>query len=104
MLSKIFYSSNAKVFHKNEILQGSVAKKPYNPIIGETFHCSWRVPTKSRKSDTNLRNSGTSVDGDSSNDINGTTEEPPGYTQLVYCGEQVSHHPPGKMAVPSMLE
>ncbi|BFZ04893.1 hypothetical protein BsWGS_07933 [Bradybaena similaris] len=22
---------------------GSVAKKPYNPIIGETFHCSWHV-------------------------------------------------------------
>jgi hypothetical protein len=21
----------------------SAAKKPYNPIIGETFHCSWRV-------------------------------------------------------------
>lgn len=23
---------------------GSVAKKPYNPIIGEVFHCSWKVP------------------------------------------------------------
>uniref|UniRef100_A0A0B6Z6W0 Oxysterol-binding protein n=2 Tax=Arion vulgaris TaxID=1028688 RepID=A0A0B6Z6W0_9EUPU len=22
---------------------GSIAKKPYNPIIGETFHCSWHV-------------------------------------------------------------
>jgi hypothetical protein len=21
----------------------STAKKPYNPVIGETFHCSWRV-------------------------------------------------------------
>jgi len=21
----------------------SIAKKPYNPIIGETFHCSWKV-------------------------------------------------------------
>ena len=27
-------------------LQGSIAKKPYNPIIGETFYCSWRVPSK----------------------------------------------------------
>ncbi|XP_064601309.1 oxysterol-binding protein-related protein 11-like, partial [Liolophura sinensis] len=26
--------------------QGSVAKKPYNPIIGETFHCSWRLSPK----------------------------------------------------------
>nr|XP_027222544.1 oxysterol-binding protein-related protein 10-like [Penaeus vannamei] len=26
---------------------GSVAKKPYNPIIGETFHCNWRIPRDS---------------------------------------------------------
>jgi hypothetical protein len=24
-------------------LTDSTARKPYNPIIGETFHCSWRV-------------------------------------------------------------
>jgi hypothetical protein len=28
-------------FHMGQT--GSTAKKPYNPIIGETFHCSWRV-------------------------------------------------------------
>ena len=26
---------------------GCSAKKPYNPIIGETFHCSWRVQNMS---------------------------------------------------------
>lgn len=25
-------------------LQGSVAKKPYNPILGETFRCFWVLP------------------------------------------------------------
>ncbi|KAJ7322512.1 hypothetical protein JRQ81_018799 [Phrynocephalus forsythii] len=29
-------------FHEGR--KGAVAKKPYNPIIGETFHCSWDVP------------------------------------------------------------
>ncbi|XP_056656357.1 oxysterol-binding protein-related protein 10-like [Monodelphis domestica] len=29
-------------FHEGR--KGSVAKKPYNPIIGETFLCSWDVP------------------------------------------------------------
>ena len=25
-------------------LQGAVAKKPYNPILGETFRCYWDLP------------------------------------------------------------
>uniref|UniRef100_A0A8D0AUT5 Oxysterol binding protein like 11 n=1 Tax=Sander lucioperca TaxID=283035 RepID=A0A8D0AUT5_SANLU len=29
-------------FHEGR--KGAIAKKPYNPIIGETFHCSWKVP------------------------------------------------------------
>ncbi|KAI9999486.1 hypothetical protein NQD34_018492 [Periophthalmus magnuspinnatus] len=29
-------------FHEGR--KGAVAKKPYNPILGETFHCSWDVP------------------------------------------------------------
>uniref|UniRef100_A0A2K5DHV0 Oxysterol binding protein like 10 n=1 Tax=Aotus nancymaae TaxID=37293 RepID=A0A2K5DHV0_AOTNA len=29
-------------FHEGR--KGALAKKPYNPIIGETFHCSWEVP------------------------------------------------------------
>ncbi|KAK3914665.1 Oxysterol-binding protein-related protein 11 [Frankliniella fusca] len=42
----------------------SIAKKPYNPIIGETFHCSWKVQG-SDKTD-----------------------------YVHYTAEQVSHHPP----------
>ncbi|KAI4817663.1 hypothetical protein KUCAC02_011046, partial [Chaenocephalus aceratus] len=29
-------------FHEGR--KGAVAKKPYNPVLGETFHCSWEVP------------------------------------------------------------
>ncbi|GLH14142.1 Oxysterol-binding protein [Gryllus bimaculatus] len=50
---------------------GSVAKKPYNPIIGETFHCSWALPTSS------------SNDKDDNKDV-----------RISYTAEQVSHHPP----------
>ena len=60
------------------IFQGSVAKKPYNPIIGETFHCSWKIPPDP---------SGGQGDNDRKPYL------------MTYCAEQVSHHPPGKMAV-----
>jgi len=26
-------------------VQGGSAKKPYNPILGETFHCYWDLPS-----------------------------------------------------------
>ncbi|GFN78697.1 oxysterol-binding protein [Plakobranchus ocellatus] len=45
--------------------QGCIAKKPYNPIIGETFHCSWHVKDKEEQD-----------------------------VRLIYTAEQVSHHPP----------
>uniref|UniRef100_T1JKI0 Oxysterol-binding protein n=1 Tax=Strigamia maritima TaxID=126957 RepID=T1JKI0_STRMM len=49
--------------------KGSVAKKPYNPIIGETFSCSWKV----------------------SNESAGDIDYP---VKITYLAEQVSHHPP----------
>ncbi|XP_055996050.1 oxysterol-binding protein-related protein 11-like isoform X2 [Ostrea edulis] len=67
--------------------QGSVAKKPYNPIIGETFHCSWRVPKRMQNQSNNSQNE-SSVDGVQ---LSASAEEE---VQLVYCAEQVSHHPP----------
>ncbi len=30
--------------------KGTVAKKPYNPILGETFKCYWDLPESSRAS------------------------------------------------------
>lgn len=58
--------------------KSGVAKKPYNPILGETFRCRWSVP-------------GLSPSGEK------TTRGPfPGsdINQLTFIAEQVSHHPP----------
>lgn len=74
-------------------LQGSVAKKPYNPIIGETFHCSWKIPKKSKNTSTNNSNIDSSENDISPQLQSGGTD---GETQLFYCAEQVSHHPPSK--------
>ncbi|XP_047103057.1 oxysterol-binding protein-related protein 11-like isoform X2 [Schistocerca piceifrons] len=51
-----------------------VAKKPYNPIIGEIFRCSWRLvlPVDEKQTTDN-----------SCNEIT-----------VTYIAEQVSHHPP----------
>uniref|UniRef100_A0A3P8YXJ6 Oxysterol-binding protein n=1 Tax=Esox lucius TaxID=8010 RepID=A0A3P8YXJ6_ESOLU len=56
-------------FHEGR--KGAIAKKPYNPIIGETFHCSWRVPRSGSREH--------EADGD---------------YRLRFVAEQVSHHPP----------
>uniref|UniRef100_A0A914DLY0 Oxysterol-binding protein n=1 Tax=Acrobeloides nanus TaxID=290746 RepID=A0A914DLY0_9BILA len=58
--------------------KSGVAKKPYNPILGETFRCRWNLP--------NMELSGVK-----------TTSGPfPGsdINQLTFVAEQVSHHPP----------
>ncbi|XP_038052986.1 oxysterol-binding protein-related protein 11-like isoform X2 [Patiria miniata] len=51
--------------------KGSIAKKPFNPIIGETFHCSWDLPSNSSQSDGPVENG-----------------------RVTFVAEQVSHHPP----------
>ncbi|KAL7062313.1 hypothetical protein AAHC03_0926 [Spirometra sp. Aus1] len=66
-------------FHAGK--RDKIAKKPYNPIIGEVFHCSWRVPKGACEvSEPQTNPADTAVDADH-------------YT-LSYCAEQVSHHPP----------
>uniref|UniRef100_A0A0N4Z270 Oxysterol-binding protein n=1 Tax=Parastrongyloides trichosuri TaxID=131310 RepID=A0A0N4Z270_PARTI len=58
--------------------KSGVAKKPYNPILGETFRCRWTIP-------------GEELSGEQ------TTSGPfPGSdkNQLTFIAEQVSHHPP----------
>uniref|UniRef100_A0A8D0D0L0 Oxysterol-binding protein n=1 Tax=Sander lucioperca TaxID=283035 RepID=A0A8D0D0L0_SANLU len=51
--------------------KGSVAKKPYNPILGEVFYCHWDLETVSEGP----------VPWSSSNSV-------------CFVAEQVSHHPP----------
>jgi len=60
--------------------RSEVAKKPYNPIIGEIFRCWWDCDEKG-KENTNLVPDGP-VPWCSTN-------------QLTFIAEQVSHHPPG---------
>ncbi|CAH8539042.1 unnamed protein product [Dicrocoelium dendriticum] len=59
-----------------------VAKKPYNPIVGECFHCCWIMPPSGRSTGVDL----TDAPSDSPQDMN--------FDIITYCAEQVSHHPP----------
>ncbi|XP_030761058.1 oxysterol-binding protein-related protein 9 isoform X2 [Sitophilus oryzae] len=60
--------------------KSAVAKKPYNPILGEVFRCHWDIHPK-----TNTANEEVVSDGP----IPWCTKE-----QLTFVAEQVSHHPP----------
>uniref|UniRef100_A0A8C9SWL9 Oxysterol-binding protein n=1 Tax=Scleropages formosus TaxID=113540 RepID=A0A8C9SWL9_SCLFO len=58
--------------------KGSVAKKPYNPILGEIFLCHWDLPLESDESEP-------------------VSEGPVpwcGKNSVSFVAEQVSHHPP----------
>ncbi|XP_029927583.1 oxysterol-binding protein-related protein 11 isoform X2 [Myripristis murdjan] len=66
-------------FHEGR--KGAIAKKPYNPIIGETFHCSWRVPKRPEASKEPTQGSPTRA-------------APQDCYQVRFVAEQVSHHPP----------
>ncbi|XP_055527087.1 oxysterol-binding protein-related protein 9 isoform X2 [Wyeomyia smithii] len=62
--------------------KSSVAKKPYNPILGEIFQCHWDTPDM--------------LTGDDSSNIE-VREGPVPWCrkdQLTFIAEQVSHHPP----------
>ncbi|XP_011604563.2 oxysterol-binding protein-related protein 11 [Takifugu rubripes] len=69
-------------FHEGR--KGSIAKKPYNPIIGETFHCSWTVPR-------NMEGSKDSLQGSPDPSATASSQDP---YLLRFVAEQVSHHPP----------
>ncbi|XP_069814734.1 oxysterol-binding protein-related protein 10 isoform X3 [Dendropsophus ebraccatus] len=84
MISFVEYYLTA--FHEGR--KGAVAKKPYNPIIGETFHCSWDVPKNKVKP---CRTHCASVQAKETN----TAQESENESYNVrFVAEQVSHHPP----------
>ncbi|XP_065212869.1 oxysterol-binding protein-related protein 9 isoform X2 [Planococcus citri] len=60
--------------------KSSVAKKPYNPILGEIFQCWWNLETVPDNNNDTVNNDGP-VPWCKNN-------------QLVFIAEQVSHHPP----------
>ncbi|XP_077125081.1 oxysterol-binding protein-related protein 10 isoform X2 [Ranitomeya variabilis] len=84
MISFVEYYLTA--FHEGR--KGAVAKKPYNPIIGETFHCSWNVPKNKVKP---FRTHDSSVQTKETNTAQGSENES---YKVRFVAEQVSHHPP----------
>ncbi|KAM8839983.1 oxysterol-binding protein-related protein 10 isoform 2-T3 [Spinachia spinachia] len=68
-------------FHEGR--KGAVAKKPYNPVLGETFHCSWEVPRDKVRSSQG-----------SSNNTQQAEDSPAQCYRVRFVAEQVSHHPP----------
>lgn len=59
--------------------KGSVAKKPYNPILGEIFQCHWTLPN------------------DTEENAELVSEGPVPWVSknsVTFVAEQVSHHPP----------
>uniref|UniRef100_A0A8B9PM00 Oxysterol-binding protein n=1 Tax=Apteryx owenii TaxID=8824 RepID=A0A8B9PM00_APTOW len=60
--------------------KGSVAKKPYNPVLGEIFRCHWVLP---------------GTEGE--DDMEPVSEGPIPWvskSSVTFVAEQVSHHPP----------
>lgn len=63
--------------------KSGVAKKPYNPVLGEIFRCHWDIPSWADK------------------DASQVTTGPVPWckdNQLTFVAEQVSHHPPGTLS------
>uniref|UniRef100_A0A5S6Q816 Oxysterol-binding protein n=1 Tax=Trichuris muris TaxID=70415 RepID=A0A5S6Q816_TRIMR len=58
--------------------RSGLAKKPYNPILGETFTCKWNAPE-----------TGSLPEPVVGSPFTGALPD-----EIVFVGEQVSHHPP----------
>ncbi|KAM8888693.1 oxysterol-binding protein-related protein 9 isoform X4 [Synchiropus splendidus] len=63
--------------------KGSVAKKPYNPILGEVFYCHWDLPSETEEP------SPPSQDTVSDGPVPWSSPD-----SVCFVAEQVSHHPP----------
>ncbi|XP_063057968.1 oxysterol-binding protein-related protein 9 isoform X2 [Engraulis encrasicolus] len=61
--------------------KGSVAKKPYNPILGEVFYCHWDLPSESE-------------DPAAAEPVSEGPVPTCGGNSVSFVAEQVSHHPP----------
>lgn len=76
----------------------AVAKKPYNPILGEIFRCHWDIPgitieeSKLPNNITVQKSPEAAILNEEENPLPWTDPE-----QLIFLAEQVSHHPPSKL-------
>ncbi|XP_052000666.1 oxysterol-binding protein-related protein 10 isoform X2 [Xyrauchen texanus] len=76
-------------FHEGR--KGAVAKKPYNPIIGENFHCTWDI---ARDKVRPLRTTSSSPAPSAAPSVQTASNDGVGAYRLRFVAEQVSHHPP----------
>ncbi|XP_075907611.1 oxysterol-binding protein-related protein 10 isoform X3 [Nelusetta ayraudi] len=79
-------------FHEGR--KGAVAKKPYNPVLGETFHCSWEVPRERVKPAVRSNQGPSWEPGRGPNNAQQDEDSPAGCYRVRFMAEQVSHHPP----------
>uniref|UniRef100_H2T566 Oxysterol-binding protein n=1 Tax=Takifugu rubripes TaxID=31033 RepID=H2T566_TAKRU len=79
-------------FHEGR--KGAVAKKPYNPILGETFHCSWEVPREKVKPQVRSNQGSSRDQGRAPNNSQQAEDSSAGCYRVRFVAEQVSHHPP----------
>ncbi|CAN9504082.1 unnamed protein product [Ophioblennius macclurei] len=79
-------------FHEGR--KGAVAKKPYNPVLGETFHCSWDVPRERVKPLVRSGQGSAREPGRGPNNTQQGDDSPGGCYRVRFVAEQVSHHPP----------
>lgn len=96
-LALAVYSNDYTYLIKTYNFQSGVAKKPYNPILGEYFVCSMDgTPSTTTSSPQHTTQQLLSPDDPLLND-NDDDEVSPGPEGRVYfVAEQVSHHPPSK--------
>ncbi|XP_024433852.2 oxysterol-binding protein-related protein 11 [Desmodus rotundus] len=79
-------------FHEGR--KGAIAKKPYNPIIGETFHCSWKMLKSEVPSSVTSNSSMQTVSNPGPLLEEALSKVGPDYYTVRFVAEQVSHHPP----------
>ncbi|XP_017654984.1 oxysterol-binding protein-related protein 11 isoform X2 [Nannospalax galili] len=79
-------------FHEGR--KGAIAKKPYNPIIGETFHCSWRMPKSVIASCAGGSASTSAITNHAPLSEEAATQVGSDCYTVRFVAEQVSHHPP----------
>ncbi|XP_026155837.1 oxysterol-binding protein-related protein 10 isoform X2 [Mastacembelus armatus] len=79
-------------FHEGR--KGAVAKKPYNPILGETFHCSWEVPRDKVKPLVRSNQGSAREPSRGPNNAQQGDDSPGDCYRVRFVAEQVSHHPP----------
>ncbi|CAJ1061852.1 oxysterol-binding protein-related protein 10-like [Xyrichtys novacula] len=87
-------------FHEGR--KGAVAKKPYNPILGENFHCSWYVPRGQVRPLRTTKCTGPnpaptakcSNHGSPERGVDRSCRKNSDCYHVRFVAEQVSHHPP----------